>query len=665
MKLGRRILCLILAGLLLVGVSLPARAEMDRTAKRYNVVFVTDESGSMKYTDAKKLRYDAIHRFVALMAQHGNYLGSVTFDDELMDSNALQPIEGFADKEAFMAHIRSFNPKGDTNIGLALEEAVKLQDAAANTDNPAVIILLSDGNTDLKPQEAMDASLDKKAEAIEQARQKGYRIYTICLNSNGTANASELQQIAQATGGEFREVKSAEDLEEIQTMYYQMIFGAIEGDEEALRIGEEGVVEKPFVVPGIGVEELNVLLEGNAQRYSLTDPNGYTYTEAELEDMCMHGDGYTVLKVENPQGGEWLVRVYGQPGAQISFRLLYNSDFYLTTSVSPERDYKLDQQVRFSLVVNDRNGAITDPAKYEGFEATIHLTVNGAEREEPMSLAEGGYYYDLTLDQEGTYKAWMRVTSGKYTEHSEQVYELNINNSAPVFEGEPLTGHANIWPFLGGKAVVDLNGAAVDPDGDPLTYTVESSAFLEEDYTLEDGKLTVHNFSIRKGSFLLRASDPRGASCTVPVEITSVNIGLITAIAILVLGLLFLVGLGIVIYKRRFVPFMGTITVYDVENPDYTPDMTPGRGRVSLVSFGLGTCGLHPSARFQAGGKKKNIVFTSKTPVYSPMYGGKVKKITIEGNGLEVMIYTDETMEHGIGVKFSSILTNDFAMTLF
>lgn len=224
MKLGRRILCLILACLLLAAPVF-AEEEMNRTGKRYNVVFVTDESGSMKYTDAKKLRYDAIHRFVALMAQHGNYLGSVTFDDDLRPSYPLRAIDGFGDKEAFMSHIRSFDPNGDTNIGLALEEALKLLDEAQSNENPSVIILLSDGNTDLKSEEAMDESLDMKAEAIEKARQKGYQIYTICLNSNGKANASELQQIAQATGGEFREVKNAEDLEKIQTMYYQMIFG--------------------------------------------------------------------------------------------------------------------------------------------------------------------------------------------------------------------------------------------------------------------------------------------------------------------------------------------------------------------------------------------------------------------------------------------------------
>ena len=58
MKIGRRILCLILACLMLAAPVFAA-GEAGRAGKRYNLIFVTDESGSMKYTDAKKLRYDA------------------------------------------------------------------------------------------------------------------------------------------------------------------------------------------------------------------------------------------------------------------------------------------------------------------------------------------------------------------------------------------------------------------------------------------------------------------------------------------------------------------------------------------------------------------------------------------------------------------------------
>ena len=675
MKRGKRIFCLILACLMLLAAPVFAAGEMSRTGKRYNVIFVTDESGSMKYTDQNKLRYDAIHRFVALMAQHGNYLGSVTFDEVLRPSRPLEAVHGTADKKAFMEYIRQFEPNGDTNIGMALKEAVRLLDEAPDNGNPSVIILLSDGKTDLSTEEAMEASLNQKAEALEQAAAKGYQVYTICLNVNGTADTQELKAIAKATNGQFREVNSAADLEEVQIMYYQMIFGAIEGEMEELRINQDGYAEKRFLVPGIGVEELNVMLEGKAQRYTLIDPSGYSYTAAELDSMCMVGNGYVNLKVEEPMGGWWTVRAHGDPGTVIDVRLLYNSDFYVTTSVSPEQDYKLDQEVRFSIVVNDRNGPITDPNKYDGFEAKIHLTVNGEETVENMVLGDGGFHYDLKLDQEGTYKAWMSVTCGKYTEQGEQVYELNVNNHAPVSSGEPLEARAYVLPFLGGEATLDLSGAATDPDGDPIIYLVEKSAFLESAYTLEGNILTVHDFShLQRGTIVLRAEDPRGAGCTLEVKFDSTNVGMVAFRMFLIVGAFVLVFIGWNTYKQRFVPFMGTITVWDESRNSAPSELTPPRGRVSLASFGLGDCGLPPKVYFLAGGKKKRITlkckkdiwrFWKKDKVYSPVYGQMTDKVVIEGDGLEVTIYKDSNMDEGIRVRFVSILNSDYSMGLF
>ncbi len=667
MKFGRKTICLLLVCVMLASVFITADAvDVDEGARnRYNVVFVTDESGSMKWTDPDVLRYEAIRRFVALMAQKGNSLGSVTFDDAIVDTNSLAPITGFAEKEAFIQDLLQHKPSGDTNIGLALLEAVKLLDEGKNPENPSVIILLSDGNTDLKPKEAMEKSLEQKAEAIELARQAGYQIYTISLNTDGSADNSELAQIASATGGEFQEVTSPEDLEEIQTMYYKMIFGAVEGaDAEDIEINSEGYAEKEFEVPGIGVEEFNVLLEGDVSSYSLTNAQGYTYTDAELTAMTMSGDSFVVIKVEEPMGGMWKVVVHGDPGTNINFRLLYNSDFYITTSITPKNDYKLEQTVTFGATICDRSGPISEQSRYDGFSAKLHLTVNGTKQEYDMELRDGGFFYDVKLTEQGTYFAYMTATNGECSATSDKTYELNVNNSAPVATDKALTGHANIWPLIGGSATVDLSGAATDPNGDVLVYSVDSTAYMPEDYTLEGDTLTVHNFSISKGSFTIRATDPYGAYCTVEASVTSTNIGVIMAILVVLGALITLVALAWGAYKLAGTPFMGTITVesHDMENSGYTvpATITPGRGKIRIEAFGLGNCGLPAGSYFQAGGKKKVIYFVSKKPVYSDAVAGAVKKVTIDGNGLEVLICSGVTMEKGIRVSFQSILNNQF-----
>ena len=63
-----------------------AGSDEEQFLHRSNVVFVTDESGSMKQTDPANNRYEAIRLFLGEMADEGNYVGSVSFGEGLADS---------------------------------------------------------------------------------------------------------------------------------------------------------------------------------------------------------------------------------------------------------------------------------------------------------------------------------------------------------------------------------------------------------------------------------------------------------------------------------------------------------------------------------------------------------------------------------------------------
>ena len=62
---------------------------------------------------------------------------------------------------------------------------------------------------------------------------------------------------------------------------------------------------------------------------------------------------------------------------------------------------------------------------------------------------------------------------------------------------------------------------------------MESSSWLEDDYTLEGSQLTINNFSVSRGSFTIQAYDSQGAYCTFEVKVTSTNIGILALILML------------------------------------------------------------------------------------------------------------------------------------
>ena len=662
MKRTRQIIAILFSVILVVmSLGLPIRAASEgETTNRYNIVFINDESGSMTYSDDQKFRYEAIRRFVALMAQEGNRIGSVSFNEGIIDTFPMTDITGFTDKTAFVDHISQFSPEGNvgmTNVGLALKTAVELLDSGRNTELPSIIILLTDGDTQMPSEKEKEVSLEQKADAIEAARKAGYSIYSICLG--GGAHEKELEQISSATGGEFEIVRKAEDLEEVQMMFYKIIFNALTDDAAEAVIGADGKATQSFDVPGIGVEELNIIIEGEMSDCSLEDPNGKVYDGAALKSITMIGKDFRLIKVTDPIGGKWTATAYGDAGVKIKFKPLYNSSFYINTSMQSLSEYKIGDVATFKAVICDKNGPVTDTSRYGGFNGILHVSFQGEEELIDMGLGSGGFTSDYKIENDGTYYAYITVSKDELTARSDEDYEFSVNNRAPVPPSEEPTAHANIWPFFGGTATLDLTGTATDPDGDPLTYSIDSTAFNTEDYTYTDNTLSVENFSIKKGSFTIRATDSRGAYCTFDVLITSTNIGLIMFIALCVGALIVLTVVIYTIWRLSQNVFNGDVTL-TIRNgvSDGASDTKEGfdlpRGSTSIEYWDVDVSEYLPrGTRIQAGGRKEKCIYLiTKSPVYNEMLPGKkMKKHKIRSTE-EIIFNMDSDTSYGVRIAF-------------
>lgn len=641
MKRTRQIIALLFSVAVvaaLLGLSVNAASAitaMDReVANRYNIVFVNDESGSMISSDEKEFRYEAIRRFVALMAQDGNRIGSVSFNERIVDIFPMTDVTSFDDKTEFVDHISQFSPQGNvgmTNVGLALKTAVELLDSGRNAELPSIIILLTDGDTQMPSEKEKEVSLAQKADAIEAARKAGYSIYSICLGDG--AHGKELKQISSATGGEFEIVRKAEDLEDVQVMFYKIIFNALTDDEAEVVIDRTGKATQSFEVPGIGVEELNIIIEGEASKCSLEDPDGRVYGSDELKSITMVGKDFRLIKVTNPVGGKWTATAYGNAGVKIKFKPLYNSSFYINTSMDSVPEYQIGDFVSFEAVICDQNGPVTDTSRYGGFRGILHVSFQGEEELIDMKLGADGFTIDYKIENDGTYYAYITVNKDELNVISDETYKFSVNNRTPVPPEEEPVAHANIWPFFGGTATLDLTGTATDPDGDSLTYTIDSTAFNTEDYTYTDNVLSVENFSIKKGSFTIRATDSRGAYCTFDVLVASTNIGLIMFISLCMGALIVLTVVIYTIWRLSQNVFNGDVTLTIRNNgSDGDSDTKEGfdlpRGSTSIEYWDVDVSEYLPrGTRIQAGGRKEKCIYLiTKKPVYNEMQSGKKRK---------------------------------------
>ncbi len=655
-----RISSILLVIVMLLSISVTVFANDGKNKmNRFNVVFVTDTSGSMSNTDPDNYRFESIELFVRLLANGGNNVGSIVFSNGVVSKHDMINVNGKAEKDSISSQIRKEAPNGWTDIGSGLMTAVDMLKSKGDPSLPSIIILLTDGNTEMGTSEKTQESIAKKEEALEQARNNGIQIYSISLNKNKTANSNELKQIATATGGQFQEVTNASDLQSVFDLFYQMIYSTQSVKLVDETVPSSGTISRDFDVADLGVEEVNVVIFGDVKNCKLKKPSGTELSQKEIDDILFKSKTFSIIKIPSPEKGVWNLTVEAAPNSTIKIFKIYNSNLKVDASIINQKDsYILNEPINFICKIKENDTLVTDLSRYSGYKAVLSVKdYSGKEihKEETNSVSSNGFSLNFTPKDYGTYYATISVETKELFAEA-PTFTLNVGNTPPVPVSDVVKRHINRWPFLiKTNSTINLSETATDAEDKALQYRVKSSTWLEEDYTLNGDKLTIDKFSVSKGSFTIEAYDSKGAFCTYEIKVTSTNIGLWAVILILGGGLLVLIALAIITYRSLGIPFMGSFTVENISSGQ-TATTQKSRGRLKLSAFQIGQTGIDKNSYFQATGKNY-VYFKTSKPVYADNMFKKTKKVKIE-TSMEVKISSNQEYENGIIVRFESMLNN-------
>lgn len=630
------------------------------TINRFNVIFVIDASTSMKYSDAKNNRFEATDLFLGMLANDGNYVGTVVFNGNV-SSTDITEVDGNSAKKSLSKSIRDSKLDADTNIGGALLKATNLLEQKANSELPSIMILLSDGNTDFDDPKQVQESKEQKETALEIARDKGYSVYAVCLNSDGKADGKELENIAKATnGGMFEEVNNSADLKDVFDKFYTQIYGTKSSKLVDDTIGKNGKIVKEFPVSDVGVEEVNIAVFGDVDSCSIENPGGEKLSKSEMDDITFSAETFKLVKLVNPEKGKWTFTATGKPGAKVTVVKTYNVNLSVKTTVESETDsYKVNNPIKIFAKIYENDQEITDLSKYSEFKGVLKVTDydgNAVYETEVTQATDNGFEFSFTPTDLNTYYASVSVEGSEVYANAEEL-TFNVGNTPPTVIEDTIKKHINIWPFLiKTDSTIDLSKAAKDNEDDTLNYKIVSSTWNNEDYTIDGNNLTIDSFkNVSKGSFEIQAYDSQGAFCTFNVKITSTNIGIL-AMILMIAGILIAVITLVVIAKiLNGKAFMGEVTSTNLQTYQSNKP-TKSRGKLKLSAFQIGDTGFDKNAYFQATGKDY-VYFISKKPVSTDSMLSKSKKIKIENN-LSTRIYSDDDHTKGIEVKFISYKNN-------
>ena len=639
-----------------------ARAEESSANNRFNVVIVSDASGSMLSTDPEGLRFEAINQFINLLAEQGNLLGAVSFADNINATEELTKVDSSEAKQKIADTLKNTPAKGDTNIGEALQKAVSMLDEEGDKDLPSIILFLSDGNTDLKDKKDMENSLNMKADAIQAAREKDIAIYSVCLNANKKADVSEMEQISQATGGEFREVGSASDLQEVFNSFYNLIYGTSTTQLLDEAFDESGVLETKFNVPGLGVEEINIIIYGKVSEVELFDAQG------QKKDVSpMEYNTFTMIKSTDVSAGEWKLITKGTAGNHIKINMVYNTNLEVelkTQALGKVTNPK--DGVKFEAYLS--SGEIkADSSNIGGYEAELIVSdAYGKELDKfPMTVVDDHFELSQNLSN-GVYFVKAHVSGNSLDKTSESLGPIEVsdkalteeekNNTAPVPVTDKIKKTVYIIPFKDNTVSFDLKGLAKDKEDKELHYMVASSSFIEgKDYSLgDDMVLKLYHYSLSRGDFDIKATDSKGLSCNISIVVKSINVGVVTAIVVLIIGLIVLAVMGYFAYRLWGTPFGGPITVTsDKSGERREQTVTKKTGRLPLSRFRVSNIGFDIKKTYFEASGKPYIYMCSSKEFYC---NGKLTKRARISNNIAVIVKPNKDSSDSITVLYQSRL---------
>ncbi|MBC8062717.1 MAG: VWA domain-containing protein [Clostridiaceae bacterium] len=400
------------------------------TTSNLDVVFLMDASGSMKSSDAEELRVEAIKMFLDMSINQGNKFGLVAYSDNIVREHSLDVVKLQKDKDNIknMAEGIPFGEKTDT--GLGLKEAVKLMEAGHEQGNRAVIILLSDGKND--PKRSSEESIKDLNEAINTAKSKGYTIYTIGINHDGTVDKSQLSSISSSTGGKNYITNASEELPKILTEIY--------ADNTKVKVEDGGTItanggfqEVKVNIPNSNVIEANVsIMSSNPIEVKLMDPTLKEIIMPSSNAYVTFSKTYSMLKILKPAEGDWTLKVKGISGDKIKISYVYNYDLAVNATFIPST-IKKGENVTVDAYLSSNGKKTTDKTVYHGIAAKliIHNLADNSIKEHALTNKGDGFTGKLSMDSSGSFEASVKIDGKGFSRESIPV-KLTVDDKVLV-----------------------------------------------------------------------------------------------------------------------------------------------------------------------------------------------------------------------------------------
>lgn len=603
------VLCFTVTVLLSAVVSVAKAADSAAAPKRFNIMMVIDGSGSLETddkTDPDRMRYELISDLLGVLEDDGHNIGAIVFSGNKTTDTSEAAMQSGILLNTGMLSLDSASPdgrpvkdyvydrvvdtgydksrKGTTDVGTAVLVAERiLQEKQKENGLESLVFLFTDGNTDMHTLAQEEISAKNMATATSEMQASGIRLMGAFLNKGGKLSSSEIKGVVCAANGitetskefsySYVEIHDASSAHEAVNAILKFL-GYIDGPTPD-PITDNLHVE--FVIPGIGVEEMNIRLYSvngatlPSLDVKLTQPDGTVLQGADLKAMGRISRTFHVYKLVDPAPGKWVLDVVVPAGNKIAY--IYNPVYSLhidaAMNVTPDAsEWHVNKNVTFAGSLVQNGAAVTDPASYREYACSLVITnlVDGtAETIDIPNDSSGKFEKTLTLDKYGQFKAQMVFSCDKLSVEANTV-EYLLENEAPTTNGT-VKQKLTYGLFQENTYSLDLSQYFNDrEDGKNLTLQLQNASCAADAYTLNGAALELKNAKLKNDTMEFTVQDTQGAAATLKLEITSrsVTAGLVTLI-IVILAILAVIAIVIIIVLNSIKPKGELAVSFEVE----------------------------------------------------------------------------------------------------
>ena len=286
----------LLLGALLLLCGPASWAQTDSGQAGIDAVLLMDSSGSMRWTDPKKLRVPAARLFMSLLGPEDR-VGLVSFSDAAYPVLFPTHIDE-QNEERALASVDRVSSRGIfTNLHAALLKGHEILRERGDPQRERIIVLMTDGLMDVG-----DAGEDERltrlvgSEVLEQLRADDIKVYTIAFTEG--ADQALMQKLADGTGALYRMARTDRDLHEV----FSAIFESAKSPDMLPMEGGEFMVDS-------SIEEVTIVASkerGDVTIY-LETPAGLEISSEDADaKMKWHMSEYfDMITLRNPQQGRW------------------------------------------------------------------------------------------------------------------------------------------------------------------------------------------------------------------------------------------------------------------------------------------------------------------------------------------------------------------------